>query len=171
MNQPRSPDDTRLASPWKRRHSTAIQDRGHDAYRAEAKHPDPTVCPDCNAVFRAGRWQWGPRPDGAASATCPACRRIQDGFPAGYLEIGGTFWTNHREEVENLIRNRTEAEGREHPLHRLAGWEETDGELHITTTDTHLPRRIGAALNDAYAGKLEIDYADDDTVVHVRWTR
>ena len=33
-----------------------------DSYRAGAKLHDPTVCPECGASFRKGRWTWGPSP-------------------------------------------------------------------------------------------------------------
>ena len=43
--------------------------------------------------------------------------------------------------------------------------------LVITTTDTHLPRRIGEALSHAYHGTLDLQYADEDQLIRVNWTR
>jgi hypothetical protein len=41
----------------------------------------------------------------------------------------------------------------------------------ISTTDTHLPRRIGEALKHAYLGELELHYDQDEQFVRVTWTR
>ena len=43
--------------------------------------------------------------------------------------------------------------------------------LVISTTDTHLPRRIGAELKHAYQGELELHYDQDEQFVRVTWTR
>jgi hypothetical protein len=49
--------------------------------------------------------------------------------------------------------------------------EEHPDRLVITTTDTHLPRRIGEALSHAYHGTLDLQYADEDQLIRVNWTR
>ena len=43
--------------------------------------------------------------------------------------------------------------------------------LVISTTDTHLPRRIGGALKHAYHGELGLHYDQDEDFVRVTWTR
>jgi hypothetical protein len=43
--------------------------------------------------------------------------------------------------------------------------------LIISTTDTHLPQRIGEALKHAYHGELELHYDQDEQFVRVTWTR
>jgi hypothetical protein len=43
--------------------------------------------------------------------------------------------------------------------------------LVISTTDTHLPRRIGEALKHAYHGQLELHYDRDEDFVRVNWRR
>lgn len=172
MRQLRRITDSRLAAPWKRRHSTAIRDVGqHDAYRDRGALPEPSVCRACRALFAGGRWTWETAPANAAQTTCPACRRIEDRFPAGFLTLSGAFLGEHREEIVNLARNRAELERQAHPLNRVATWEEADGEIRITTTDTHTPRRIAEAIHDAYHGELAFEYLDDDSVIRVRWAR
>jgi len=73
-----------------------------DPYRRTAKPPEPTVCPKCQAVFTEGRWAWSKPPQEAASQLCPACQRIQDAFPAGYVTIRGEFIKDHRDEIVAL---------------------------------------------------------------------
>jgi hypothetical protein len=49
---------------------------------------------------------------------------------------------------------------------------EADGEgTLVTTTDTHLARRIGAALHDAYKGELEYRYNKQENLLRVAWSR
>jgi hypothetical protein len=47
---------------------------------------------------------------------------------------------------------------------------QADGLL-VTTTDTHLARRIGDALYDAYKGELKYRYSKDDRLLRVTWRR
>jgi NMD protein affecting ribosome stability and mRNA decay len=156
-----------------RKHDTAIPERGFDGYRLHGnrKVPEPSVCPDCGAVFHQGRWHWSDRPAGAAEIRCPACERIRDGFPAGFLSLNGEFLAAHGTEIENLIENVAAIEGREHALHRIIATERTGSGITITTTDIHLPRRLGEAIHQAYAGDLSVQYADEDQVVRVAWQR
>ena len=41
----------------------------------------------------------------------------------------------------------------------------------MTTTDIHLPQRIGTALKRAYHGDLDVTYAKDQWSVRARWRR
>jgi hypothetical protein len=49
--------------------------------------------------------------------------------------------------------------------------ERSDTKTVIQTTDVHLARRLGDAVHHAYQGELDIQYARDDYVVRVYWTR
>jgi len=40
----------------------------------------------------------------------------------------------------------------------------------ITTTDVHLPRRIGEAVHRAYRGDLDVKYSPDEYTVRVNWS-
>ena len=67
------------------RRDRLLQEAVHDSYKNKGKLSEPTLCTECGAVFHAGRWQWLPKPQKAAQTCCPACHRIRDGFPAGYV--------------------------------------------------------------------------------------
>ncbi len=147
------------------------QDEVHDPYKSEKKPPEPTRCPECSAVFRDGRWQWLPAPEGAHEALCPACRRMRDRLPAGYVALQGEFFAKHRDDILHLARNREAREKAEHPLERIMAIEDVDGSVQITTTDSHLARAIGEGVFDAYKGELNVRYAPEDNLVRVRWMR
>jgi len=41
----------------------------------------------------------------------------------------------------------------------------------VTTTDIHLPRRIGEALVSAYDGALDLTYDEDGYFLRANWHR
>lgn len=147
------------------------QDEVHDAYKQQKKLPEPTRCPDCGAVFREGRWQWEVAPADANEALCPACHRIRDRYPAGYVTLKGDFFAAHRDEILRIARNFEAREKAEHPLERIMEVEDIEGGVQITTTDAHLARGIGEAVHDAYKGELVVKYSKEENLVRVYWSR
>lgn len=153
------------------RRDRIVQEHRHDTYRLSGKLKEPTVCSGCGALFHKGRWTWGPAPRGAQSTTCPACHRIRDKYPMGLVTIAGSFKEKQHEQVIGVIHNAAAQEKKEHPLSRIMGIERRPEGLVISTTDTHLPRRIGKALKHAYHGELTLHYDQDEEFVRVTWTR
>ena len=148
-----------------------FDDKRHDPYQAKRKYHEPTVCRDCGGVFHHGRWQWASVPLMAHLALCPACRRTRDKSPAGFVTLTGRFFDAHREELMRLVRNEAEHERLEHPLNRIMQIDEGADRVKISTTDVHLPQRIGEALKHAYDGELDLQYGKDEYTVLVRWHR
>ncbi|GAB4337530.1 MAG: BCAM0308 family protein [Dehalococcoidia bacterium] len=157
--------------PTRRRLNELIQERIHDTYRPRKQPEGPVACPECGVVFLGGRWTWATRPDGAREELCPACRRIRDDYPAGIVLLKGAFLRQHEEELLNLVKNLEQAERAEHPLNRIMAIEELDDGYLITTTDIHLPRRIGEEVHRAYAGNLDYHYLLDGDEIRVEWSR
>lgn len=153
------------------RRDRLIQEEVHDTYKSRTKLPEPTVCPRCGAVFHEGRWQWAAKPAGAHEEICPACHRIHDEFPAGFLTLGGKFFREHREEILHLVRNEGEREKTEHPLKRIINIEDHDDGVLVTTTSIHMARRIGDAVHHAYQGELEFHYNEEENLLRVNWAR
>jgi hypothetical protein len=153
------------------RRDRLIREQEHDPYKVRGKLPDPSACSDCRAMFRAGRWTWGSPPVDAHVVVCPACQRIRDDYPAGYLTLEGDFPVSHRVEVLGLARNVEEREKREHPLKRLMDIVEDADEIRITTTDSGLARNIGDALEAAYEGELDYQYTKEGSCLRVTWRR
>ena len=136
-----------------------------------AKPPEPTLCPICQAVFHQGRWRWGDAPEDPHEQSCPACQRIRDEFPAGYVMVKGEFIKDHRDEIVALITAKEEREKAEHPLQRIMAIEDIGEGLQVTTTDSHLARGIGEALHDAYKGDLKLRYSRDENLLRATWRR
>jgi NMD protein affecting ribosome stability and mRNA decay len=153
------------------RRDKLISDTRHDPYRETKKPADLTDCTECGACYRDGRWTWRKAPAGSPRGLCPACRRIRDDYPGGYLSLEGGFVRQHAHEIRGLVHNVEEREKSEHPLHRLIAVSEHEDGLLITTTDPHLAHAIGKALHHAYQGELEAAYSDDESLVRATWRR
>ena len=155
-----------------RRRDRLIKERTHDPYKTRLKLPEPTVCPRCSATWHAGRWQWlEHQPENANEELCQACHRINDRYPAGELALRGSFLKAHEEEILHLIRNTEKAENQDHPLHRIISIDRTEDGFLVTTTDLHLPRRIGQAIYNAYEGEFDFNYDEEGYFVRANWRR
>ncbi|MFN0317667.1 MAG: BCAM0308 family protein [Burkholderiales bacterium] len=148
-----------------------IQEVQHDAYRARGKPKEPAVCPECGVLFHAGHWAWGVKPAGAHEHLCPACERIRDHLPAGWVELSGAFMKNNETQILALVRNEAERTRTQHPLERIMAIENEDGKTLVSTTDLHLARRIGEAVHRAFHGDLEVKYSKDESLVRCYWSR
>lgn len=152
------------------RHARMLEELRHDAYKIKGKLAEPTACPQCGAVYHNGHWQWTKAPEGAHQHTCPACMRIHDHFPAGFVTLDGEFFATHHDEIMRLLHNEEKRESKEHPLKRIMDTEEKDGVTLVTTTDTHLARMMGEAIHRAYQGELEFHYNREENLLRVHWT-
>jgi hypothetical protein len=141
----------------------------HDPYAPKAKYRSMR-CGTCGAVYKAGRWQWSPA-DAGPLGTCPACKRVAERMPAGRITLEGPYAKAHEAELVRLARHEAEAERAEHPMHRIIDVQLQPAAIDITTTDIHLPRRIGEALRRAHDGDLTIAYSEDAYEVRVDWRR
>lgn len=153
------------------RRDRQIHELVHDSYKARSKPVAPAVCPDCGALFHEGRWQRLPAPARARRIRCPACHRIRDRFPAGYVVLDGKFLGEHRDEVLHLLRHVESRKNAEHPLQRIMDISLENGSTVVTTTDPHLARALGEAVHRAYRGKLEFHYNPEQNLLRVHWAR
>lgn len=160
-----------FSHPSQRRGDRLIRELDHDPYHSKRKIKEPTVCPQCGAVYQKGRWHWATAPADAHASACPACQRIHDKVPAAFLTLSGEFFTEHADEIMHLVHNYEQRERTEHPLKRLMGSEEIDGKRVLTFTDSHLARGVGEALHNAYQGDLDYHYTEGDIMLRVSWQR
>jgi hypothetical protein len=153
------------------RRDQTYQEDEHDTYKLRGKLKEPTVCTECGALFHKSRWTWNPKPAGAAEIVCPACLRIRDKYPKGFLTLSGPFLADHKEEIMGVVHNAEAKEKSGHPLSRIMGYEYQGTALVISTTDTHLPRRIGETLHHAYEGTFDVHYDEGEEFIRVAWSR
>ena len=151
------------------RRDRLVKEKHHDTYKERKKRTEPTVCPECGAVFAGGRWTWNDPPEGAVRELCPACMRIADNFPAGYVEFRGDFFEQRREEIMNLVNNEEKQEKGEHPMERIMAITPMEEHTMITTTGIHIARRLGEAVVRAYQGDLSFMYGDNEKSIRVQW--
>jgi len=102
---------------------------------------------------------------------CPACQRIRDCFPVGFVHLGGKYFAEHRDELTALLRHREEREKADHPLARIMAIEPEGEGVLVTTTDIHLARDLGEALHHACQGELEFHYNEAEKLLRVHWQR
>lgn len=154
------------------RRDRLLRERVHDPYKTRLKLPEPTLCPQCGAVWHKGRWSWGREcREGANEELCQACHRVNDKYPAGELRLSGNFLAEHKDEIISLVRNTEKAENADHPLHRIMAIEEDDDGVLITTTDIHLPTRIGKAIFRAFEGEFDFHYEEGAYFLRGKWHR
>src|SRR5512137_2808399 len=88
-------------------------DTSNDPYLSRKTPPSVGVCPECHAINRNCRWALDEQeyraltrpPAEAVARTCPACRKIADGFPSGIVLLSGGYLQVHRDEILKLVRN------------------------------------------------------------------
>ncbi|MEI8363646.1 MAG: BCAM0308 family protein [Betaproteobacteria bacterium] len=152
-------------------HDRPLLEQDIDAYHAKEKLPEPAACPQCGAIFHKGHWQWGAVPNDVHRKICPACHRINNQSPAGFVTLEGDFLLTHHEDIIHLIRNQEQHQRAEHPLKRIMAIEQQKDSVLVTTTDIHLARGIGEALRHAYQGELDLKYNADEHLLRVHWSR
>ena len=131
----------------------------------------PVICSNCDAVFQNGRWQWSAAPIDSVFSHCPACARVKQKAPAGYVNLMGHFAHDHRNEMLSLIHHIEKREKASHPLKRIMWIEYQESGITVTTTDIQLTRDIADALLRAYKGDLDYHLNDTEERLYVRWFR
>ncbi len=71
----------------------------------------------------------------------------------------------------NIVRNQEEQAKAKRPLQRIMWVEKGGGGIEIATTNQHLARRIGRAVNSAHAGDFTIKPKLRERFVRVYWER
>lgn len=97
-------------------------------------------------------------PKGACEDTCPACDRIRDNRPLGYLNLSGVYFNQHRDEIMNLAHQRGEEQAAQHPMQRIINvGHADDGSVTMTFTDARSPHSVAQAIMQAFQGKIEVN--------------
>ena len=156
---------------FRARHLQLMPERVHDPYKLRRKPLSTIVCPQCQVGFHKGRWQWQHVVEQDHEMLCPACRRIKEHLPAGFVRLQGGFFDKHRDEILSLVRNREGREKAQHPMARIMAIEHNTDHVLVTTTDIHLARAIGEAVHQAYQGTLDFHYNKAEYLLRMIWMR
>jgi hypothetical protein len=151
------------------RHLEVLDEPVHDAQRDAERMASPAVCTECGAVYGDGHWSWTSAPSHAIQMRCPACRRVAEGRPAAHVTISGQFAQEHADEVTQLVRDVEHREKTAHALRRIMAITPNGDELEVSTTDVRLAQDICNALLDAFDGKLNVDYDEDERLLRMKW--
>ena len=154
-------------------------DRETDSYLPRKTASATGICPKCKAISRNRRWFFDERElkaltrkgEGIAWRKCPACRKIDDGFPAGVVTLRGSYLREHRDDILNLVRNEEKRAMGINPLERIIHMREEEGVMEVATTDEKLAQRIGREVRKACSGTLEYKWSEDVKVLRVDWER
>lgn len=155
----------------------------HEAgqHRTSRAPVEPKRCKACGAIYFKRRWvvasampvsamskEWHP----TDLIICPACKREQEGLPAGFVYIDGAFLATHRDEIERLLRNEAERAMEKNPLGRIMAFKADDkGRFVAETTTEHLAERLGQALEKAFSGEVRYDFSHENKLARVYWHR
>lgn len=156
-------------------------DRETDPYIPRKSASSVGICPKCRAICRNKRWVLDEKEFAALTRKgagtgfvwmrCPACRKIEDGFPAGVVTLSGGYLRDHREDILNLIRNEEKRAMGINPLERIMRMEDKGEGLEIATTDEKLAQRIGREVRKACQGTVEYKWSEDSKLLRVSWAR
>ncbi len=151
----------------------------HDPYMDKSQYKDPTICPSCKLIYHNKRWFWDEKyyeelmkeKDKVSFKKCPACRKIEDHYPLGIVELEGEYVKKNKGEILNLIKNEAEYEKKRNPLARIMNIKETEDGLVIETTTETLAKKIGKAVHKAHQGELDLSFSDTQKLLRVYWSR
>ena len=154
-------------------------DTATDPYMPRKGAPAVGLCSKCHVIRRNKRWYADEaeyrtlRKKGSEAVleTCPACRKIADGFASGVLVLRGDYLTRHRDEILNIVRNEEKRTRGINPLERIIRLLEEGDSIEISTTHEKLVQRIGREVRKACGGTLEYRRSQDVKLLRVNWER
>jgi NMD protein affecting ribosome stability and mRNA decay len=159
-----------------------------DPYQPAGSLEDGTICADCGAVHRGGRWtldeelrrklekqrareqalQAHPTNH---STLCPGCRKAHDHSPGGVVTLRGDYLSQHRDDILNLIRNEEKKAVGINPTERIIQIDDRGDHLVIETTNEKLAQRLGRAIHRACHGEIQYKWSEDNKLARIEWER
>jgi len=151
-------------------------DRESGRHHTPRSMPEPAICQQCGSIYKNRRWTAGNdvRIDEGKSrvVTCPACKQENTGDVRGFVFLDGSFFVDHQNEIENLLRNETERAAEDNVLARIIEWRQGEGhKLTLTTTTEHLAQRLAHSLEKAFGGEVRYDFSHENKLARVSWKR
>ncbi len=150
-------------------------DTEKDPYLVGMEVVGNAYCKGCGAYYHNKRWSMvgaeSKRDKDVKEVTCPACRKIKDGYAGGYVTLKGEFIRDHSVEIINLVRNNEKRAMHNNPLDRIIAISRLSGEIEIKTTTDKFAQRLGRILKKSYKGCVEYKWSDGVRVARVVWSR
>ncbi len=157
-------------------HANRGEEKLHDPYMTKKGFPEPAICPVCRSLYSKKRWVLNdeiPDPKDKNSKIayhkCPACRKIEDGYAMGRIELSGDFVNDHKTDLLDLIKAEEKKARTKNPLERLMLAKADKNKIFVQTTTDSLAVRIGRRLTSAYKGSADIKYSEK--FVDIKWNR
>ncbi|MDY0042738.1 MAG: BCAM0308 family protein [Desulforhabdus sp.] len=156
-----------MGSEWEETEEIGIAEglRANDSAVSECQ--EPAVCSRCGTPFTLRKWSWKAMPKEPDDLVCPACRRIANRYPAGYIEVKGQMLSMHHVRIVNLLREIESQMKKEQPLERIMEIVPSEEHILITTTGASIARRIGEALSRTYEGNLYLENCEDEDFIRI----
>lgn len=162
---------------------TGVEEKGQRAARSTDVYlpkegMTESYCSKCGVIYRQKRWimdsvellRVKENPE-AGVIVCPACQKMRDKVPGGFLTLSGSYLRQHEHEILELIKN-TEAKSRgKNPLGRIMELHQEGDMLTIHTTLDRLAEKLGKEIYKAHRGDLAFQWSHGENMVRVAWQR
>ncbi len=154
-------------------------DTEKDPYLLKGTPKGRAVCTQCATVYDDKRSALVSREETLRKAEskdfisvlCPACMRIKDDFPGGYVTIKGDFLREHKDELLGLVRNKEDIARSNNPLERVMAIKEGAQGIEITTTTEKFAQMLGKEIHKAFSAKVDYKWSADVKVARITCTR
>lgn len=144
-----------------------------DPYLPDEGPEEAVECRSCGAIHYDKRWSLKKEAPAEIlkktvdKVLCPACRKIHDKYPEGFVTIKGDLVRERRDEIMKLVRNKEERAMHFNPLDRIIDITEHGDRIEITTTTEKLAQRIGQMLHKSFHGEVEYKWSGDVKMARV----
>lgn len=163
-----------------RSHKSVVEEIGQrtarnaDPYLPKGGYKEAAFCRECGAVCRNKRWSAGEAmtaPAGMHEILCPACLRMHDHNPAGVVTLSGDYLQQKMDAIMHDIKHIEAKFRQKNPLGRIMEIASADGHLTVSTTEDKLAEKMGREIYKAHKGELHYQWAHDQELVRVSWSR
>ncbi|HSE91029.1 MAG TPA: BCAM0308 family protein [Candidatus Binatia bacterium] len=160
-----------------KKYNTAYKKRilERDSYLPKKSPAGIIQCRGCGAFYVRRRWTLSPSPGFSPSvpapfAYCPACKKMQEHYPGGELQLLGVD-AGERGEIVRILRNEEERAREKNPLERIMRLQEAKGNWKVETTTEKLAQRLGRCVKKARGGNIAYKWGHNNKFVRVVWEK
>jgi len=151
--------------------------RSTDVYMSE-DGMEVCYCTKCGVINRQKRWFMDPlelaklkEDPSVGTIVCPACQKMQDKVPGGFLTLSGTYLRKHETLILELIKNTEQKSRNKNPLGRIMEITQEGDVLTLLTTLDKLAEKLGKEIYKAHSGELNHQWSHGENSVRVNWKR